>query len=137
MPADERALGRLRRLIGAVAAQEHLTETVEATAQLLASELVTNSYRAYTAAGMRGGAAIFLSVASGELCVSVADTAPGIPVLLPPGTDRESGRGLALVDSLSREWSWTGRSRRKLVWFSLGLAMPEPEPDLACWTEVA
>ena len=135
LQADERAPGRLRELIGAVTAQENLTETVEGTAQLLASELVTNSYRAYTAAGMRGGAGIYLSVACGELCVSVADKAPGVPVLFPPSADRESGRGLALVDSMSREWSWTGRSGRKLVWFSLDLVMPEPEPHLSRWTE--
>jgi len=137
MPADDRAPGRTRRLISAITVQESLTETVEATAQLLASELVTNSHRAYAAAGMHGGAGVFVSIARGELCISVADNAPGVPVLFPPSDDRESGRGLALVDSMSREWSWTGRSRRKLVWFSLGLAMPEPQPDLSRWAEVA
>lgn len=133
MSADERSPGRIRHLISIVAAQENLTETVETTAQLLASELVTNSHRAYMAAGMCGGAGVSLFIAGGELCVSVADKAPGVPVLFPPSADSESGRGLALVDSMSREWSWTGRSRRKLVWFSLGLAMPEPERDLTCW----
>lgn len=137
MPADERASGRTRHLISVVATQENLAAAVETTAQLLVSELVTNSYRAYAAARMSGGVGIVVSIADGELRVSVADQAPGVPVLLPPSADRESGRGLALVDSMSREWSWTGRSRRKFVWFSLGLAMPEPEPDLTCWTENA
>lgn len=137
MLADEYAPGRMRKLISAVAEQEHLADTVEATAHLLATELVTNSYRAYATAGMRGGASVFISVADEELCVSIADTAPGVPALFPPSSDRESGRGLALVDSLSREWSWAGRSSHKVVWFSLGLAMPEPEPDLSLWPDLA
>lgn len=137
MPADEHAPRRIRRLISKVTAQEHLTDTVEATAHLLATELVTNSHRAYAAAGLRGGAGVFASIAHEELCISVADTAPGVPRMFPPSANRESGRGLALVNSLAHEWSWSGSSGRKLVWFSLGLAMPEPEPDLSLWQDIS
>lgn len=120
-----------------MAAQEGLSEVVEATAQLLTTELATNSYRAYAAAGLRGCMAVSVDITGGELCVSVADTAPGVPLLFPPSADRESGRGLSLVDSLSCEWSWTGCPGRKFVWFTLPLDMPEPQPDLDRWAEPA
>lgn len=136
MLASERAPGGVRRLISVIAEQEGLSGVVETTAQLLATELVTNSCRAYAAAGMRGGVAVSVDIACGELCVSVADRAPGVPVLFPFSADGESGLGLPLVDSMSREWSWSGCSGRKFVWFSLTLNMPEPEPDVERWAEL-
>lgn len=136
MPADARAPGLIRRLITAIAEQEGLSDVAESTAHLLATELVTNSYRAYAAAALRGSVGVSIEIVRSELCVTVADIAPGVPVLFPCDADRESGRGLSLVDSLSREWSWTGCPGRKLVWFTLDLNMTQPELGLDQWPEL-
>jgi hypothetical protein len=38
--------------------------------------------------------------------IEVSDSDPRPPVITDAGTDDESGRGLMLVQALSKEWSW-------------------------------
>ena len=83
------------------------------TAELLVSELVTNAVRFASApapahrhsehAGM-----IWLSVRhfGEELLIEVYDTDANPPVLTDAAEDAENGRGLLLVDALSKEWSY-------------------------------
>jgi hypothetical protein len=42
----------------------------------------------------------------GRIVIEVSDSDPSPPVLEKAGTDAESGRGLMLVDIISKEWSY-------------------------------
>jgi anti-sigma regulatory factor (Ser/Thr protein kinase) len=85
------------------------------TAQLLVSELVTNSVK--HAGGLGGGTsydelaeveAISLTLRYHErrLIIEVYDSDPAPPVLTEPAPDSESGHGLVLVRALSKEWNY-------------------------------
>jgi len=85
------------------------------TAELLVSELVTNAVRftgnpasAQQHSGSVKPGLISLSVRHfGEsLLIEVFDTDANPPVLTDAAEDAEDGRGLLLVDALSREWSY-------------------------------
>jgi anti-sigma regulatory factor (Ser/Thr protein kinase) len=83
------------------------------TGELLVSELVTNAYEAAccTVPGTPGTCsqpAVRLSMRCfpGELLIEVIDRSPEPPVLSSPGRGSEHGRGLLLIEALSREWGW-------------------------------
>jgi hypothetical protein len=42
----------------------------------------------------------------GRIVIEVSDPDPRPPFLSQPGTEAESGRGLVLVEALSKEWSY-------------------------------
>jgi anti-sigma regulatory factor (Ser/Thr protein kinase) len=90
------------------------SDTAE-TAELLVSELVTNAVRfagspaqAQQYSDRVQAGLISLSVRHfGEgLLIEVFDTNANPPVLTDAADDAENGRGLVLVDALSREWSY-------------------------------
>ncbi|MFI0717827.1 ATP-binding protein [Streptomyces sp. NPDC021224] len=95
---------------------------VRADLALLASELVTNAVR-YGAAADE-----FVELvawpADGYYWVAVSDAGDGRPVVRrPPDVERESGRGLVLVDALAAAWGVRPRPYRgKSV--VAGLALP-------------
>jgi len=63
-----------------------------------------------------------------ELRITVWDNGPGQPRATEPAPDAETGRGLAIVDTLShRKWGWwpTPISAGKVVW----AALPAPAAD--------
>lgn len=136
LAADEHAPGRVRRELAAYAADNGIDPDVMETAKLLASELVTNAYRAYERNGLTGKCVVSIHCEADELVVLVADRAPGVPVFRSPGRDAESGRGLALVMGLSHQSSWVGGSGCKAVWFSLRLNGSQPEPNLDQWGDL-
>ena len=75
------------------------------TAELLASELVTNSLKA--CAGLDLAAIrLVLTLDRGELAILVRDSHPGVPLAVQPGADDESGRGLLIVEQLSDRCGW-------------------------------
>ena len=75
------------------------------TAELLASELVTNSLNA--CAGLDLAAIrLVLTLDRGELAILVRDSHPGVPLAVQPGADDESGRGLLIVEHLSDRCGW-------------------------------
>ena len=83
------------------------------TAELLVSELVTNAVRFASAPvpehrRTKNADIVWLSVRhfNGELLIEVFDTDASPPVLTDAAEDAESGRGLLLVDALSKEWSY-------------------------------
>lgn len=92
-----------------------INESTSETAVLLVSELVTNAVRF---AGNRGRAprnpkradasviSLSLRLFSGSLLIEVYDTGDNPPMLSGPDDDAESGRGLVLVNALSKEWSY-------------------------------
>jgi anti-sigma regulatory factor (Ser/Thr protein kinase) len=104
---------------------DHLTETC----QVVVSELVTNAVNASTAP--MGGpvyvdgrmAVVRLRLHSDGLRVlaEVWDQAPGFPAPRRAHSSEEDGRGLQLVDALTRgRWGWQAVDRQaKVVWAEL------------------
>ena len=88
------------------------------TAELLASELVTNSLNA--CAGLDLAAIrLVLTLDQGELAILVRDSHPGVPLAVQPGADDESGRGLLIVEQLSDRCGWYplhGQEHAKVTW---------------------
>ena len=118
VPADERAPRAAREAIAVVA--DGISEEARRTAQLLASELVTNSV-VHGASG--DGVAVSVSVDRIRVRVEVSEQAgAGRPVLTAPG--EESGLGLTLVDELASRWGIQLDSGRNVVWFEIDLAAP-------------
>jgi anti-sigma regulatory factor (Ser/Thr protein kinase) len=87
-------------------------------AELVASELVTNSVSACTGPE-RAAIRLVLTQDQGELAVLVRDDAPSAPVAAQPGVEDESGRGLLIVEHLSDRCGWfplQGASPAKVTW---------------------
>ncbi|WP_372455674.1 ATP-binding protein [Nonomuraea sediminis] len=81
-------------------------------AQLVVSELVTNAMR-------HGGGAVQLRLLchGPEYACVVTDFSKAAPIASSPDVFAEFGRGLRLVEALSRAWGWlTPAGPRKLVW---------------------
>jgi anti-sigma regulatory factor (Ser/Thr protein kinase) len=90
-------------------------EATTETAELLASELVTNAVRFASDPGRapQDSKSVNASVISlslrhfrGSLLIEVYDADDNPPVLSASGDYAESGRGLVLVNALSKEWSY-------------------------------
>ncbi|MET8942240.1 ATP-binding protein [Streptomyces sp. NPDC004542] len=129
LPHDPRAAGIARVTLRAVLAG-HGVSQLSYTAELLASELVTNAYRHST-----GPATLRLrGLGGGRLRVSVWDTNPHIPPpfdrrpspVRPVPVDADGGRGLFLVCHYADAWGGYplgddlfGRGG-KLLWCEIG-----------------
>jgi anti-sigma regulatory factor (Ser/Thr protein kinase) len=96
------------------ACREMSQDTAE-TAELIVSELVTNSVRFSGDPTRRyrcperadaGLISLYLRHFSEGLLIEVYDTGNEPPIQSEAGDYAESGRGLMLVDALSREWSY-------------------------------
>ena len=92
-----------------------ISEDTAATAELLVSELVTNAVRfagdpARTVRYPRRASASLVSLSLRHfrdgLLIEVYDTDNNPPIRSSPDDDAENGRGLMLVDALSKEWSY-------------------------------
>jgi len=108
------------------------------TAELLVSELVTNAVRfvgnptpTQGYSGRVNAGMIWLSVRHfGEgLLIEVFDADADPPVLTDAAEDAENGRGLLLVDALSKEWSYFfPPSGGKVVYCFIEIPMPQRLP---------
>lgn len=121
---DPRTVAEARRFTAATLTQWAVREVITQDAELVVSELVSNALR-YGASrpGDAGGAYSawlgLLREDDGVLCV-VNDSSPCEPVVRTPDHFAESGRGLHIVDRLSRSWGWTPpNASGKSVWASL------------------
>ena len=92
-----------------------ITESTAETAQLLVSELVTNAVRfsgdpARTLRYSERADASLISLSLRHfpegLLIEVWDSDNSPPVLCDADPDAENGRGLMLVDALTKEWSY-------------------------------
>ncbi len=86
------------------------------TAELLASELVTNAVR------YAQGAIALRLVREGGLVCEVHDESAALPRLRHAGDDDERGRGLQVVSQLSQRWGARRTLSGKAVWCELPLS---------------
>ncbi|MFF0741337.1 SpoIIE family protein phosphatase [Streptomyces sp. NPDC004111] len=111
---EEQAPGRARRLARRALERwglEDLSESVE----LLVSEVVTNAVRyAERPVTLR-------LLRTDVLRCEVGDDSPQLPRQRRARETDEGGRGLFLVNRLTRKWGATRLSSGKVVWFELGL----------------
>ncbi len=110
-------------------------EDVAETAVLLASELVTNAVKASVAPGQQLGhdaacdrrteIALRLGSTATSLLIEVWDHDDTPPVLETRDLTAEGGRGLLLVDVLSKRWAYyRPRGGGKVVWCEIDLSVP-------------
>jgi PAS domain S-box-containing protein len=106
---------------------EHAMSTLQDSATLLVSELVTNALR-------HGGGPreLIVDVDPGGVTVSVSDSSPAPPLqrdqwATPVDVLPENGRGLLLVEALADDWGWLQEPAGKRVWFRLR-SRPETRP---------
>ncbi len=95
-------------------------------ATLIVSELVTNAVQAQTQE-LR----LSLCVQPNDpsmLTISVADDAPGEPLLTSGPLTRTHGRGLLLVDALAERWGTNWADEYKSVWAELTIPPARPWP---------
>ncbi|WP_436740450.1 ATP-binding protein [Streptomyces sp. BBFR102] len=128
--ADLRSVPEVRRALRALL-RPRLAEERADTAELLASELLTNAlihsdHDAVFTATVRGGC----------LRVEVRDFTGRPPrPRTPRPHEATSGRGLLLVEALADDWGVRRHGVGKAVWFELGPAAPasedEGQPDAA------
>jgi anti-sigma regulatory factor (Ser/Thr protein kinase) len=90
------------------------TETIE-TAELLVSELVTNAVKFSGTVPKTSGYAeyrnarrisLVLRHQAGQLIIEVSDPDPSPPIMAEVDSEAEGGRGLMLVQALSKEWDY-------------------------------
>jgi hypothetical protein len=95
------------------------------TAELLASELVTNAVQAYERSRLRADRAIVpvvrLWLVSDRLgiVIHVWDACDEMPVRKDADPDEAGGRGLLLVEALGKEWGAYREAGGKVVWVAL------------------
>jgi anti-sigma regulatory factor (Ser/Thr protein kinase) len=114
------APGIARRLVAELLIAWGVVRHVLDDAILLVSELVCNVVE--HAGGRLTRLELWLAEASGILRVSVADDSPEHPTVIPVDRRAVRGRGMYLVDTLSRRWGIEDGDGGKRVWFELVLA---------------
>lgn len=119
LPGDVMSAAAGRALVGS--ALMHLPDDVIALAQLLTSELVTNAV-------VHAGTALDLEIeiANRGARITVQDSSEVAPERREPSIDLDSGRGLALVDSLASAWGCQHIPTGKRVWFELTSSATKP-----------
>jgi anti-sigma regulatory factor (Ser/Thr protein kinase) len=112
--------------VRAVACEWGLPELAD-TAELLASELVTNGVQASERLRIRSDMAImpvvrlWLVSDRVSIVIHVWDGSDDMPVRHEAGPDEIGGRGLMLVDSLSKDWGSYLIAGGKVVWAQISI----------------
>lgn len=108
------------------------------TVELLTSELVTNAiihaarspafhHPAGSLLGHPAGPVLVVRLGSGKVRVEVHDGSPSVPVRRYPEPLDLSGRGVAIVDELAKDWGVEHLPNGKRVWFEVPFK-PSPQP---------
>ncbi|MGW4382798.1 ATP-binding protein [Kitasatospora sp. NPDC004531] len=112
--ADLPSVGAVRRELRAALDHWGVPELAD-TAELLASELVTNAL-VHTGKGAEFDAQLTVEQ---RLRVEVHDRTSSLPGRRQPDDDATSGRGLLLVEALADDWGVQLRGDGKVTWFEL------------------
>jgi anti-sigma regulatory factor (Ser/Thr protein kinase) len=130
LAAQPTAPGVVRGHVRAVASEFGLADLAD-TAELLASEIVTNAVQASQRASTRGDLAIVpviqLWVTSDgvSMVIHVWDGSDEMPAVKDVARDEENGRGLMLVAALGKDWGcYRKAAGGKVVWVVITLADP-------------
>jgi anti-sigma regulatory factor (Ser/Thr protein kinase) len=96
------------------------------TAELLASEIVTNAVQASARLRTAGPAVIWVWITSDRvsMVIHVWDASPQMPAAQQAGLDDDGGRGLMLVRELSKDWGAYRKAGGKVVWVMITSADP-------------
>ncbi|MEV0257025.1 ATP-binding protein [Streptomyces sp. NPDC050732] len=111
LPQEPASAGRARHLTSGFLSGSRRRKTEVAAdrvddATLIVSELVSNALR-----HADGGCRLSVEVSGGRVTVEVTDTSPERPRVQRQSTDRESGRGLAMVRQLAHRLEVVGTHR--------------------------
>jgi anti-sigma regulatory factor (Ser/Thr protein kinase) len=134
LPAEPLSASKARDFVGRHLVAHGLDDLVEEV-RLVASELATNALR-------HAGTpfVVSLSQADGAVLLSVRDGSAAAPARNRPGAWDVRGRGLLLVERLSRDWGTRIDAAGKSVWASF-LArsghVSDPERGAADWYTAA
>lgn len=118
------AVSCARGHVRAVALEWGLQDLAD-TAELLASELVTNAIKASERLRIRADLAVvpvvrlWLVSDKSSLVIRVWDENDEMPVRRNAAIDEEDGRGLMLVESLSSDWGAYRKATGKVVWVKI------------------
>ncbi|WP_083974820.1 SpoIIE family protein phosphatase [Kitasatospora mediocidica] len=122
LPAEPTAVSRARRLVRGALTDWGIEELTD-TAELLVSELVTNSVR-------YASAPIGVRLTFGDtLLVEISDPLPDPPKERHAEEADEGGRGLELVRRLALRWGARAEGMGKVVWFEQELPGKEPNQE--------
>lgn len=122
LPDDRRASAQARRFVGATLGGWGIDDEVSRDCELLASELVTNAVL-----HARSPSRLRVERRGAVIWVAVHDASPLPPRLRDYGHDAVTGRGLLLVDRLSRRWGVEHDAQGKHVWFEIAASADERE----------
>jgi anti-sigma regulatory factor (Ser/Thr protein kinase) len=110
--------------VQAVAMEWGLTHLAD-TAELLASEIVTNAVQASGQLKIADPPVVRVTVTADResVLIRVWDGSDGMPVRQQAGPSDDGGRGLTIIDALSTDWGAYREADGKVVWALIG---PEP-----------
>jgi anti-sigma regulatory factor (Ser/Thr protein kinase) len=114
--ADPASAGRARALVSR-ACREWNVPHVASDAELVVTELVENAIR-----HARTSCDVDVELSDGQLRIAVRDGSVVAPRRRCPDPDRVGGRGLLLVERLSRDWGFDELDDGKRVWAVLPAA---------------
>ena len=93
----------------------HVPAPLADDAAIVASELVANAIE-HAATPVT----VIIDVGPGRTRVEVSDSSSILPAVRDLLSDGERGRGLHLVERLTREWGVASSDHGKTVWFEIG-----------------
>ncbi|MEU6222536.1 ATP-binding protein [Streptomyces sp. NPDC047042] len=115
MPCEPKSARRARLLVSAALNTWDMDELAEAGVQVVA-ELVNNAIYHTRCRVVR---VLVTRPTEGVVRIDVADNCRDTPELGDPDDECEEGRGLFLVEALSRRWGYDRKRWGKVVWAEL------------------
>lgn len=113
LPSDLGSAATARRFLADTLSAWSRQDLID-DATLLATELVTNAVvHAESEVRLR------ITAVNDHIRVEVADTGRGALTLKAPSQEATGGRGLLLVEALSRSWGTSADTDEKIVWFEV------------------
>jgi two-component sensor histidine kinase len=122
LPLGVHAVAAARQFTEATLLTWDTDEDTRASAQLLASELVTNA----VLYGF-GARELRLQSTGTELTIMVADDAPGRPRARRPSDHSEFGRGMQVIEAYASRWGVEPDGDGKIVWCQLPLHLADTD----------